>query len=77
MTVARGLRPVLAGIAAGGVLGFAAGRVSESMLYGIAAFDLPSYASAAGLVLATSLLTSLVPAWRASRTDPMTALRQE
>jgi ABC-type lipoprotein release transport system permease subunit len=47
------------------------------MLYGIAAFDLPSYASAAGLVLATSLLTSLVPAWRASRTDPMTALRQE
>jgi putative ABC transport system permease protein len=77
MTVARGLRPVLAGIAAGGVLGFAAGRVSESMLYGIAAFDLPSYASAAGLVLATSLLASLIPAWRASRTDPMAALRQE
>jgi predicted permease len=77
MTVAQGLRPVAAGIAAGGALGFAAGRVAESKLYGIAPFDLPSYAAAAGLVLLVSLLTSLLPAWRASRTDPMAALRQE
>jgi predicted permease len=77
MTVAQGLRAVLAGVAAGALLGFAAGRVAESKLHGVAPFDLPSYAAAAGLVLATSLLTSLLPAWRASRTDPMAALRQE
>jgi predicted lysophospholipase L1 biosynthesis ABC-type transport system permease subunit len=77
MTVAQGLRPVLVGIVAGAGLGFLAGRVALSRLHGIAPFDLPSYAAAAALVLTTSVLAALLPAWRASRTDPMAALRQD
>jgi len=77
MTLAQGLRPVLVGILAGAGLGFVAGRVVESRLHGVAPFDVPSYAAAAALVLATSLLAALLPAWRASRTDPMAALRQD
>lgn len=77
MTVAQGLRPVLVGIVVGCGLGFAAGRLAESRLYGVAPFDLPSYAAAAGLVLATSLVAASLPAWRASRTEPMAALRQD
>lgn len=77
MTVAQGLRPVLVGVALGAGLGFAAGRLAESRLHGVAPFDLPSYAAAAGLVLATSLVAASLPAWRASRTEPMAALRQD
>jgi ABC-type lipoprotein release transport system permease subunit len=47
------------------------------LLYGVQPFDPLSIALAAGILLATSLAACLVPAWRASRVDPMEALRQE
>jgi putative ABC transport system permease protein len=75
------LRQSLTLVAAGVVLGLAAAatltRVLESWLYGIDARDPATLAGTAALLVATALLASQVPAWRAARTDPMHALRSD
>jgi len=68
-------------VAAGIVVGLAAAlmlsRYVESQLFGIRAADLVVYASAAGTIAAVAALAAFVPAWRASRIDPVSALRCE
>jgi ABC-type lipoprotein release transport system permease subunit len=49
----------------------------QSTLFGVGAMDLRAFGAVAFLLLATALLASLLPAWRASRVEPMTALRNE
>ena len=67
--------------AAGLVLGLAASllvsRVLASFLFGVAATDPATYAGVAGLLAAVALLACYLPARRAARVDPMTALRSE
>ncbi|HXN65621.1 MAG TPA: ABC transporter permease [Candidatus Acidoferrales bacterium] len=55
----------------------AATRIMESMLYGLTARDPTTLIGAAIILLAVASLAAAVPAWRASRVDPMTALRYE
>ncbi len=66
---------------AGVVVGIGAGllliRLIRSMLYGVRAYDPVSVAGAAGLLLGVSLLAGYVPARRASRVQPVEALRHE
>jgi predicted permease len=50
-------------------------RLLGGLLYGVSPTDAASYAGAAVVVLTTVLVASFVPAWRASRTDPIAALR--
>jgi ABC-type lipoprotein release transport system permease subunit len=45
------------------------------MLYGISATDATSFARALLIVLGGVILATTVPAWRAARTDPLSALR--
>jgi putative ABC transport system permease protein len=47
----------------------------SGVLYGVSATDLPSFATAAVAVLAIVAFASAIPAWRASRLDPIAALR--
>jgi hypothetical protein len=49
---------------------------SARLLFGVSATDAASFATAFGVVLAGVLLATLIPAWRASRTDPLEALRR-
>jgi predicted permease len=72
-----GLRPALYGLALG--LGAGAGAVFliQSMLYGTQPLDPSIFAAVAATLLLTAALACLVPAWRASRIDPMQALRTE
>ena len=73
--VGRGLRLATIGAAIGLVLSAALSRAMTSVLYGVAATDPVSFSLASAIVLAVAVAASLVPAWRASRIDPMTALR--
>ena len=54
-----------------------AGKVIQSLLYGVTASDLFSISSAAVVLLVVSSIAALIPARRASRVDPMIALRYE
>jgi len=47
------------------------------VLFGVSATDAVSFAEAAALVLGGVILATIIPAWRASRTNPLTALRHQ
>ncbi|MGB6192428.1 MAG: ABC transporter permease [Terracidiphilus sp.] len=72
-----GLRPALLGLAVGLVAGLATTRIFTSMLYGTKALDPMVIGSVVMTLLAVAVIACLVPAWRASRLDPMQALRME
>jgi putative ABC transport system permease protein len=79
-TVALVVQNSLLLIVGGGVAGFiAAATLARSMagvLYGIGPFDLPAFSLAAAVLLLAGLSASLLPALRATRVDPMVALRE-
>lgn len=72
-----GLRTVLIGIAVGVGLALAAGRLVASLLYGVKPDDPRALIASAGILLVISIVATLAPAWRASRVDPVEALRAE
>jgi ABC-type antimicrobial peptide transport system permease subunit len=65
------------GIALGVAGGALASTFLSKLLFGVPAFDLVSFAAGAVMLLGAALLASYLPARRASRVDPMTALRCE
>jgi predicted lysophospholipase L1 biosynthesis ABC-type transport system permease subunit len=68
---------LVAGLAFGAVLAYASLRLIDSRLYGIEPQDPLTLASAAGLLVAVAIVAAYLPAHRASRVDPMMALRQQ
>ena len=72
-----GLTNVLAGLVTGVLLALAAGRSVASLLYGGAPRDPLALTVVAAALVVVALGAALVPAWRASRTDPLLALRNE
>jgi ABC-type antimicrobial peptide transport system permease subunit len=77
LVLRQGLAPVLAGLLAGLAAAFAAGHLLASQLYEINGRDPLTLAAVAGSLASAALLACLVPALRASRSDPLTALRYE
>jgi predicted permease len=77
LIIGQGMRPILAGIAIGllGALGLS--RLIAGLLYGVKPMDPLTYVAVAAIVGLTALLASYLPARRALRVDPVTALRQE
>jgi putative ABC transport system permease protein len=72
-----GLRPALFGLILGLAGAGAAVRLIASMLYQTEPLDPAVFATVAGILLGVSALACILPAWRASRLDPMQALRTE
>jgi predicted permease len=66
-----------AGLVAGAAGAAFASRALRSYLYGVTPGDSSSYATAAAVILAVTMLTAYLPARRAARTDPSVALREE
>jgi putative ABC transport system permease protein len=77
LLVRQGATLATLGIGVGLLAAFALTRVVASFLYGVAAFDPLTFAVAAAVLLAVALVASFVPAYRASRIDPVEALRQD
>jgi ABC-type antimicrobial peptide transport system permease subunit len=77
MIVRESLVPVLIGMLIGLVAALALARLIASLLYGVAPSDPALIALAAAAMLAVALLAAAIPARRAGRVAPMTALRYE
>jgi predicted permease len=73
----EGLRPVLIGLIFGIAASALATQLLRSMLYGTRPLDPAAFAGAATMLVAVAVLACLIPAWRASRIDPIQALRTE
>ena len=72
-----GLRPALFGLALGLAASAASVRLMRSLLYETQPLDPSVFAIVAAILLSVAALACLVPAWRASRLDPMQALRTD
>ena len=77
MVLRQSLTVVGVGIAIGLLAAFGATRLLASLLYGVGANDMLTYASVVFLLGAAALLASYIPARRAMKVDPMVALRYE
>ena len=65
------------GVVAGIALSLAAGRLLSALLFGLKSTDVTTYAAVIAIVLPVIILAAVLPAWRASRVDPLVALRNE
>jgi predicted permease len=77
MVVRRGVVLALIGVALGAGLSLGTGQLLQSLLAGVSATDPQSFAAAIGLVVAMTVLGALLPALRATRVDPVVAMREE
>jgi predicted permease len=75
--MSRGLRLGAIGAAIGLVAALGVGQLLRSALFGVSATDPLSFVRAISVVVIGVVLASFVPAWRASRTDPLRALRRD
>ena len=77
IVVGEGLRFALIGVALGGVGGLVLTRLLGSFLYGVSATDPLTFSGVAVLLILVSAAASFFPAQRATRVDPIVALRYE
>jgi len=77
LVIRQGLILALIGVAIGLAASFALTRLMESLLFEVSTTDQATFAGVAALLVAVAMLACWIPARRASRVDPMTALRHE
>jgi len=77
MILRQAMGPVAVGLCGGLAVSLAAGRLLAGLLYGVAPVDTVTMASVVLTLAAVAALASFIPAWRAARVDPLTALRYE
>ena len=77
MFVRQGAQVALLGVVAGAAAAAALTRYIQTLLFGVGPFDVTAFAAMSAAMLAVALLASYIPARRASRIDPVKALRAE
>jgi predicted permease len=75
LVIKEGLVPTSIGIGAGLAAALAAGKLLQKLVFGVSAWDPLTLGGVALVLLGVSLAASVVPAWRASRLDPLIVLR--
>jgi putative ABC transport system permease protein len=73
----QGMQPVVVGVLIGLGLAMTLSRLIANQLYGVTAHDAVSLSGAVVLVVGSTLFTMLLPAFRATKVDPLMALRSE
>jgi putative ABC transport system permease protein len=73
----QGIKMIVAGLAIGLLASFGLTRVMENLLYGVSATDPLTFAAVPLLLAAIALLACYIPARRATKVDPVIALRHE
>jgi predicted permease len=77
LVLGQGMKMALGGVALGLLAALGLTRLLEKMLYGVGATDAPTFTVITLLLMTTALLACFVPAWRATKVDPLVALRSE
>jgi putative ABC transport system permease protein len=77
MVLSRSLIMIAAGVAIGMILSFVGARALSSFLVGVSPSDPVTFGGVMVLLLGVALLACLIPAYRATRVDPLVALRYE
>jgi predicted permease len=77
MVVGEGLRLAFAGILIGAAAASVAARSLRTLVFGVGTTDAPTYAGVALLLAIVALAAAYIPARRASRVDPLAALRSD
>ena len=77
MVIGQGMRLVLVGLIVGTLAAFVLKRVIESKLYGVRVTDPLTFVAVSALLMMIALLACWIPARRATKIDPLVALRNE
>jgi putative ABC transport system permease protein len=77
MVIAQGMRLALLGVGIGAAAALALGRAMSTLLFGITPTDPATFASVSALLSAVALAACSLPAWKATKVDPIQALRCE
>jgi putative ABC transport system permease protein len=77
MIVVEGLKPTLIGVAIGLAMAAALVRVMATLLFGVSQHDPGTFSGVAAIMIAVGVIATLVPAYRATRVDPIVTLRSE
>jgi predicted permease len=77
LVVLEGMKPALLGLAIGVAGALALGRVVSKLIYGVSAADPATFAAVSALLAAVALAASVIPAYRATRVEPVKTLREE
>jgi putative ABC transport system permease protein len=77
LVISQGMRLAITGMGVGLIASFVLTRFIQSLLFGVSATDTLTFTSVAGLLGGVALLACYIPAWRATKVDPLIALRRE
>ena len=77
LLIAGGMGPTLLGIAIGVVIAVLVSRLLTTLVFGVRPMDVPTFAAGALLLASVSFVACLIPTYRATRIDPLQALRDD
>jgi putative ABC transport system permease protein len=77
LVMMSGLRLIASGVAAGLIVSLSLSRIIASQIWGVSPFDVTTFCGVTAVVLLAGMAASYIPARRATRVDPLIALRFE